>query len=103
MTVNDKINAAFDACDIGYGETFRSDGQATTRIGLTGNSTVYVSDMRQGRGQNVVIDDAELLDVRVFTRSDYIIKENVAQEDLTEAIIECYHDLGERYITKRGW
>lgn len=84
-TINDQITGTFNTLNIDT-TGFRTDGEATHRIGQTQRTLVQVSDHKQGRGQSVKIDDAELLDISVTSRRRSETAENVAPEHLTKTL-----------------
>lgn len=97
--VNDTITRIF--ADLGAETTmWKNDDTAHHRIGsvpytsswgVRKYATVYVSDHRQGRGQSVILRDADAndLDVRVSTERRLIDVEHVKLADLYTTISEA--------------
>lgn len=97
MDVNAEISRIFR--DLGLEWTlWRDDSTATHRIGsavytsdfgVRRYATVYVSDHRQGRGQNVPIGQADptKLDVRVSTNKRLVDVEDVHIDTLKNTIV----------------
>lgn len=100
MNTNALISDAFNRLALDTGP-YRTDDKATVRIATAlvsegyhrEHATIYVADMRQGRGRSVWVGDAYLLNVTVTTRRAHYQRENVNVSDLYDVLTDALTNL----------